>query len=100
MKNTQQIDRCYEECDTRRSERKAARRTTYVLKRNRYLMHGQSNTNKRKKIPAYIRPVGRETREQRKRRKIFMQKRTTESLSHYYCRFRAPPLELKEKNKA
>ena len=40
--------RCSEECDARRSERKgkAARGTPCVLKRNRYLLHGQNNTKK------------------------------------------------------
>ena len=47
-------DRCSEECDARRSERKgnAARGTPYVLTRNRYLLHGHNNT---KKITAVVR---------------------------------------------
>ena len=57
-------DRCSEECDARRSESNAARTTYYALQRNRYRLHGQNNkatnccftgntnTKKRKKIPA------------------------------------------------
>ena len=41
--NTTRNDRCSEECDERRSERKgrvAIARTPHMLKTNRYLLHG------------------------------------------------------------
>ena len=55
VKQIKTSDRCSEECDAKRSERKGkaaiARGTPYVLKRNRYLLHGQNN----KKIAAVLR---------------------------------------------
>ena len=45
MKQNKTNDRCFEECDAISSERKGkvaiARGTPYVLRRNRYLLHGQ-----------------------------------------------------------
>ena len=53
IKQSKTNDRCSEECDARISERKgkerkgkASRGTPYVLKRNRYVLHGQNNTKK------------------------------------------------------
>ena len=72
--------------------RKAAR-TTYVLKRNRQLLHGRNNT-KTNKIPAWGRQGGKNKGTKRETRQKEQNKQASNTCHCY--RFRAPPIELNE----
>ena len=50
-KDKKKVGRRSEECDACKI-RKAARKTTHVLKRNKQLLHRRNNTKTRRKIPA------------------------------------------------